>query len=75
MPNNVLKLPNEICLHCKQKGYCITDSEKIETVDGLIIRPVICTHCRQSWKDFYGATSEDSPVISIQRNTSSNSSE
>lgn len=58
------------CLYCK-KETCITDPDKIEkTSENIIIRPLICRSCGKSWKDFYGADNESSPVISIQRNSS-----
>jgi hypothetical protein len=74
MNSTVIKVPDVMCLHCKSVGHCITDSDKIETVDNIIVRPIICTRCKNNWKDFYGVDNEASPVISIQRNASSNPS-
>ena len=71
--SNVIKLPNVECLHCRKKGACVTDSDEIITSkEGFIVRPVICTICQQAWKEFYGGNNDISPVISIQRNSSSN---
>ena len=64
-----IQIPEVDCLYCRVKGACITDSDKIETVENIIVRPIICTRCQKHWKDFYGANDEASPVISIQRDT------
>ena len=48
----------------KEEAY----EDSIETIENIIIRPIICTSCKQSWKYFYGATNEDSPLLEIKRN-------
>lgn len=68
---NIIPLPEVECLECRTKGGCVTNSEYIKTRDNLILRPIICLKCRRHWKDFYGVDDENSPVISIQRDSSS----
>lgn len=72
MQNDTINIPDVECLYCHIKGTCITHPEYIEEKEGIITRSIVCLKCRRRWKDFYGATNEDSPVLSIQRNTDSN---
>lgn len=71
---NRIKVSEVECLYCRTKGFCITDSDLIETVDDIIVRPIICTKCNKNWKDFYGDKNATSVLLQIQRNTSSDSS-
>ena len=63
----MIKVNNVDCLFCNRRGSCVTDPERIITVDNLIVRPLYCSACKKKWKDFYGATNAASPVLSIQR--------
>ena len=67
-----INIPEVDCLYCRVKGACITDSDKIETVDNIIVRPIICQKCGRGWKDFYGDSNDTSPVLSIQRDKHDN---
>ena len=69
---SIMKVSEVECLHCRTKGACITDSDYITTVENIIVRPIFCNRCHKHWKDFYGATNDSSPVISIQRNNDNN---
>ena len=64
-----IQIPDVDCLYCKIRGACITDSDKIETLDNIIVRPIICQRCGKGWKDFYsGSSNEDSILLSLSRN-------
>lgn len=75
MDKDIIKLPDVDCLNCKEKGYCVTNPNYIVTVDNIIVRPIVCFKCKTHWKDFYGDSNDSSPVLSIQRNSNSNSNE
>ena len=63
-----IKIPEVDCLYCRVKGACITDSDKIETVEGIITRPIICGKCNRGWKDFYSSEKEDNVLLEVIRN-------
>jgi hypothetical protein len=71
----MISVPEVECLHCKHKGKCITDPDRIETVDNIIVRPIKCTVCHHAWKDFYEANKdENSIILELSRNPSNNNS-
>ena len=71
----MIKVPDVECLFCKRKGVCVTDSDRIETIEDIIIRPIICQLCGKSWKDFYEKNNDSNSILlQIQRNSSDNNS-
>jgi hypothetical protein len=64
----MIQVPEVECLKCRKIGKCITEPSRIETIEGIIIRPLACQICGSKWKDFYGEKDENSVILSIQRN-------
>lgn len=55
------------CLYCKAKTV---QTSGVKDRENFIIYSQICTTCRRGWKDFKGVDNENSPILSLQRNTS-----
>lgn len=58
------------CLYCKNNSIRVLNKEIFNIFS---INTVACPACQRVWKDFEGTNDDtDSPIISIQRLSSSN---